>query len=157
VPLPVFLSVSARPSYPGLWPLISNPRGDFQGIGAYRFDVDLGQRKKVTLPPPFIVSMNPGYQGRLFGAAAFAFRGPRRSTILLGSELLQESRSVQGLPGIVVPTTITYAVRFVPAGALPLRGWGVEITEAHYRPRPGAGCRKRRARGEPPGTTSIRP
>jgi Protein of unknown function (DUF3034) len=68
----------------------------------------------------------PAYQGRLFGAAAFAFRGPRRSTILLGSELLQEPRSVQGLPGIVVPTTITYAVRFVPAGALPLRGWGVE-------------------------------
>jgi hypothetical protein len=68
----------------------------------------------------------PAYQGRLFGAAAFAFRGPRRSTILLGSELLQEPRSVQGLPGIVVPTTITYAVRIVPAGALPLRGWGVE-------------------------------
>jgi hypothetical protein len=68
----------------------------------------------------------PAYQGRLFGAAAFAFRGPRRSTILLGSELLQEPRRVQGLPGIVIPTTITYAVRIVPAGALPLRGWGVE-------------------------------
>jgi hypothetical protein len=26
----------------------------------------------------------------------------------------------------VVPTTITYAARIVPGGALPLRGWAVE-------------------------------
>jgi hypothetical protein len=68
----------------------------------------------------------PAYQGRLFGAAAFALRGPRRSTILLGSEVLQEPRSIQGLPGVVVPTTLTYAVRILPGGALPLRGWNVE-------------------------------
>jgi Protein of unknown function (DUF3034) len=73
-----------------------------------------------------LVGNAPGYQGRLFGAAAFALRGPGRSTILLGSEVLQEPRRVQGLPGIVVPTTITYAARIVPAGALPLHGWGVE-------------------------------
>jgi hypothetical protein len=68
----------------------------------------------------------PAYQGRFFGAAALALRGPGRSTILLGSELMQEPRTVQDLPGVVVPTTITYAVRIVPAGALPLHGWGVE-------------------------------
>jgi hypothetical protein len=73
-----------------------------------------------------LVGNAPGYQGRLFGAAAFALKGPRRSTILLGSEVLQEPRRVQDLPGIVVPTTITYAVRIVPSGALPLHGWGVE-------------------------------
>jgi len=68
----------------------------------------------------------PAYQGRLFGAAAFALKGPGRSTILLGSEVLQQPRSIQDLPAAVVPTTITYAVRIVPAGALPLHGWGVE-------------------------------
>jgi hypothetical protein len=68
----------------------------------------------------------PGYQGKLFGAAAFALRGPGRSTILVGSEFLQEPRRVQDLPGVVIPTTITYAVRIVPGGALPLHGWGVE-------------------------------
>jgi hypothetical protein len=68
----------------------------------------------------------PAYQGRFFGAAALALRGPGRSTILVGSEVLQEPRTVQDLPGVVVPTTITYAVRIVPAGALPLHGWGVE-------------------------------
>src|SRR5690242_6362163 len=30
----------------------------------------------------------PGYYGRGFGAAGFAFKGPGRSTILLGSEVL---------------------------------------------------------------------
>jgi hypothetical protein len=68
----------------------------------------------------------PGYSGRAFGAAGFAFNGPGRSTILLGSEVLQEPRSIQGLPGAVMPTTITYAVRIVPSGALPIHGWGVE-------------------------------
>jgi hypothetical protein len=68
----------------------------------------------------------PGYSGRGFGAAGFAFNGPGRSTILLGSEVLQEPRSIQGLPGAVIPTTITYAVRIVPSGALPIHGWGVE-------------------------------
>jgi DUF3034 family protein len=73
-----------------------------------------------------LVGNAPGYQGRVFGAAAFAFRGPGRSTIMLGSEFLQEPRRVEGLPGIVVPSTITYAVRIIPGGALPLHSWGVE-------------------------------
>ena len=59
----------------------------------------------------------PGYYGRGFGAAGFAFKGPGRSTILLGSEVMQEPRSIEGLPGAVMPTTITYAVRIVPSGA----------------------------------------
>ena len=41
----------------------------------------------------------PGYYGRAFGAGGFAFKGPGRSTILLGSEVMQEPRSIQGLPG----------------------------------------------------------
>jgi hypothetical protein len=68
----------------------------------------------------------PGYYGRAFGAAGFAFKGPGRSTILLGSEVLQEPRRIEGLPGAVIPTTITYAVRVVPSGALPIHGWGIE-------------------------------
>jgi hypothetical protein len=68
----------------------------------------------------------PGYQGRAFGAFAFAIRGPGTTTILLGSEVQQEPRHIEGLPTAVIPTTITYVVRFMPAGALPLRGWGSE-------------------------------
>jgi hypothetical protein len=68
----------------------------------------------------------PGYQGRFFGAVALAFKGPVRSTILVGSEVLQEPRRVQDLPSVVIPTTITYAVRIIPGGALPTHGWSVE-------------------------------
>jgi hypothetical protein len=73
-----------------------------------------------------LVGNAPAYQGRLFGAAAFALKGPGKSTILMGSELMQEPRRVQDVPAATVPTTITYAVRIVPAGALPLHSWGVE-------------------------------
>jgi hypothetical protein len=74
-----------------------------------------------------LVGNAPAYKGRGFGSAAFAFRGPARSTILLASEFLQQPRSVQDLPGAVVPTTITYAIRIVPAGAFPAaHGWGEE-------------------------------
>jgi hypothetical protein len=56
----------------------------------------------------------PAYRGRAFGAAAFVLKGPRKSTVILGSELLQEPRDVRNLPGAIVPTTITYAARIVP-------------------------------------------
>jgi hypothetical protein len=56
----------------------------------------------------------PAYKGRLFGAAAFVFKGPARSTLIFGSEFSQEPREVQNLPGAIVPTTITYAARIVP-------------------------------------------
>jgi hypothetical protein len=56
----------------------------------------------------------PAYQGRLFGAAAFVFKGPAKSTLIFGSEFSQEPRQVQNLPGAIVPTTITYAARIVP-------------------------------------------
>lgn len=67
----------------------------------------------------------PAYQGRMFGAVAIPFKGPWRSTIMLASEVLQEPRGIQGLPGAVIPTTLTYAIRIVPAGAFPAaHGWG---------------------------------
>jgi hypothetical protein len=69
---------------------------------------------------------SPGYQGRFFGAAAFALKGPGRSTILVGSEILQQPRRVEDLPGVIIPTTVTYAVRIIPGGALPIHGWSAE-------------------------------
>lgn len=70
----------------------------------------------------------PAYKGRLFGAGAFAIRGPVGSTLILGSEFEQEPREIQGLPGAVIPTTITYAIRVVPGGSSPTfhHGWGEE-------------------------------
>jgi hypothetical protein len=70
---------------------------------------------------------SPAYKGRAFGALAVVLRGPARSTLVLGSELLQENRDIQGLPGAIVPTTITYAIRVVPSGAFfSGHGWNSE-------------------------------
>jgi len=57
----------------------------------------------------------PAYEGRLFGAAAFVFKGPKRSQLIFGSEFAQQPKGVLNLPGADVPTTITYAARIVPA------------------------------------------
>ncbi len=70
----------------------------------------------------------PAYVGRAFGAFAFSFKGPASSTLMLASEFAQQPRNIEGLPGAVVPTTITYAIRIVPAGMSPSQhhGWGEE-------------------------------
>jgi hypothetical protein len=60
----------------------------------------------------------PAYKCRLFGAAAFVFKGPGTSTIILGSEFSQQPREVQYLQGAIVPATIAYALRIVPAKRL---------------------------------------
>jgi hypothetical protein len=85
----------------------------------------------------------PAYKGRLFGAAAFVFKGPSGSTLIFGSEFSQEPRQVQNLSGAVVPTTITYAARIVPSekrrlnfdfGVAQAAGWilpGVNLKARH--------------------------
>lgn len=98
----------------------------------------------------------PAYKGRLFAAVAFALKGPSRSTILLGSEFLQEPRSVQGLPGAVIPTTITYAIRIVPAWASLFHGWRVESPKLTVDLGMAQVAGKYHARREPAVTASIR-
>lgn len=67
----------------------------------------------------------PAYQGRFFGSFAFALRGPARSTLMLASEVSQQPGAVEGVPGAVIPTTLTYAIRIVPSGTFPGKhGWG---------------------------------
>jgi hypothetical protein len=78
----------------------------------------------------------PGYSARGFGAAGFAFKGPGRSTILLGSEVLQEPREIEGprRRGHTYPIT----VRIVLPRCTAIHGWG-GIAKAHsgLRPSPG--------------------
>jgi hypothetical protein len=56
----------------------------------------------------------PHWQGRLFGAAAFVVKGPK-SSLIFGSEALQQPRYVQGLgTTATIPTSLSYFVRAVP-------------------------------------------
>jgi hypothetical protein len=56
----------------------------------------------------------PNWQARGFGAVAFVFKAPRASTIILGVELSQQPLHPQYLPTANFPTSLVYAIRFVP-------------------------------------------
>jgi hypothetical protein len=59
----------------------------------------------------------PGFSARGFGALAFIFTLPNKSTLILGSEAAQQPQRVKlGLgQGLDIPTTVVYAARFVPS------------------------------------------
>jgi len=62
----------------------------------------------------------PDFSARAFGALAFVFKGPAKGTIILASEVAQQPQriktpSASGLPPLDIPTSIDYAVRYVPS------------------------------------------
>jgi len=62
----------------------------------------------------------PAWQGLVFGAAGIVVPGPLKSKVVFGTEVLQEPHHVEGLPGAVIPTTLTYFARVVPHAEMPL-------------------------------------
>jgi len=61
----------------------------------------------------------PYWQARAFGSVAFIFKLPAKSTLILGSEVAQQPHHPYGFDGVAgpalnIPTTLTYAARFVP-------------------------------------------
>jgi len=63
----------------------------------------------------------PDWQARAFGAVAFVFTGPAKSSIIFASEASQQPHhpyyfdGSTGAPALNIPTTLVYAVRFVPS------------------------------------------
>jgi len=59
----------------------------------------------------------PDFSARAFGALAFVFTGPGKSTIILASEVAQQPQRIKQNLGLNldIPTSIDYAVRFVPS------------------------------------------
>jgi len=65
----------------------------------------------------------PDFQARAFGAVAFVFKGPSKSTIIFGSEASQQPHHPLGFtkatdPGgamLNIPTTLTYCARVIPS------------------------------------------
>ena len=63
----------------------------------------------------------PDWQARAFGAVALAFTGPSKSSIIFASEAAQQPHhpyyfdGSTNAPALNIPTTLTYAVRFVPS------------------------------------------
>jgi hypothetical protein len=67
-----------------------------------------------------IVGSAPNWQARAFGSVAFIFKLPGKSTLILASEASQQPHHPYGFsnasdPAVLnIPTTLTYAARFVP-------------------------------------------
>jgi hypothetical protein len=49
-----------------------------------------------------------------FGAVFFVIPGPKKSSIVVGSEVAQQPQNVAGNPALDIPTTVDYAVRLTP-------------------------------------------
>jgi hypothetical protein len=59
----------------------------------------------------------PGFSARGYGAAALVLKGPRKSTVIVGSEISQQPQQIKvGLASALdIPTSEVYAVRIVPS------------------------------------------
>jgi hypothetical protein len=57
----------------------------------------------------------PDWQARPFGAVAFVFTGPGKSTLIFGSEAAMQPHHPLGFPTLSIPTTLTYCTRIVPS------------------------------------------
>jgi hypothetical protein len=59
----------------------------------------------------------PDFSARGFGALAFVFTGPGKSTIILASEVAQQPQRIKQNLGLNldIPTSLVYAARFVPS------------------------------------------
>lgn len=108
--------------------------GDNQGgQSAHNADVYLVGTKIVAVAKKLPVVLNGGVRGtnaslwglggnspdwepRAFGAVAFVLTGPKKSTVILGSEAAQQPQRILdgGASVFSIPTSIDYAIRVVP-------------------------------------------
>jgi len=109
---------------------ISRTNGDFYVVATKMVPVKkitlvLNAGEKVTNGVLMGLAGNAGsynqlhqrWQGNWFAAAGFAFKGPAKSTIILGSEALQEPHYLEAVGGdATIPTTLSYFARIQPKG-----------------------------------------
>jgi len=72
--------------------------------------------EKLTDAELFGVAGNAtSWRGRLFGAAAFVFKAPAKTTLIVGSEAVQQPHYAAGLgDAATFPTSLSYFVRVLP-------------------------------------------
>ena len=55
------------------------------------------------------------WEARAFGSAAFVVKLPNKATMVFASEVAQQPKHPEHFPNLNIPTTLTYAVRLLPA------------------------------------------
>jgi hypothetical protein len=66
------------------------------------------------------VNGNATWVARAFGAVGFVLPGPAKSKLIVGSEAAQQPKYLYKLPGPTIATTLTYFVRVLPPGKIPI-------------------------------------
>ena len=67
-----------------------------------------------------IAANSPGWEFKTFGGMFFTVNAPRRSHLILGAEFAQQPRQLKEIPGVVIPTTLSYVARWRANGESPL-------------------------------------
>jgi hypothetical protein len=100
-------------------------------------DIYVVGTKTITNVPHFPIVVSGGVKGsndvlnglagaaanwtaRGFGAAAFVVNTPFKSKTTFGAEVAQEPSALKNLPGVVIPTTLTYFARIAPLPEKPI-------------------------------------
>jgi hypothetical protein len=116
---------------------VRNVGGVLQNRDTTNADIYLVATKTITQLKPMSLLLSGGVQGTNaellglggnasqwgavgFGAIAFVFQGPAKSTIILGAEIAQQPRHPDQLPDAVIRTAFVYALRVVPSPRLKL-------------------------------------
>ena len=77
----------------------------------------------------------PNWEARGFGSAAFVVKLPNKATMVFASEVAQQPRHPEHFPDLIIPTTLTYAVRLLPAPEHKLAvDFGVAQIAGHVQP-----------------------
>jgi len=77
----------------------------------------------------------PNWKARAFGSAAFVVKLPNKATMVFASEVAQQPLHPSGFPDLRIPTTVTYAVRLLPAPEHKLAvDFGVAQIAGHVQP-----------------------
>lgn len=116
---------------------VRNVGGEMQNKDTTNADIYLVATKTITQLKPMSLLLSAGVQGTNaeliglggnasqwgavgFGAVAFIFQGPAKSTVILGAEVAQQPRHPDQLPNAVIRTAFVYALRVIPSPKLKL-------------------------------------
>ena len=90
-------------------------------IANTRVPIVLNLGVKLTNASIFGIAANsPGWEVKLFGGLFVALKAPMHSRLTLGAEFARQPRQLKEVPGTVVPTTLSYLIRWRPGSDVPL-------------------------------------
>ena len=67
-----------------------------------------------------IAANSPGWEFKPFGGLFFSVMAPHNNRLMLGAEFARQPRQFKEVPGVVIPTSIGYLVRWRPGTDAPL-------------------------------------